>query len=516
MNQTQTTELSDSTGLSGRFSWWRFGRRLTIGLVVVFVAFALFYWGSAMLLGDREKARYTWTSDIQFLFTGVTQGEYPNGMSFSANDLISDVVLERALDLANQPDLEVAALSKQLNVASYLPRLSQLTREYEQRLNKEQASGEESSEQRLSQVEIEELEQAYLNELRRGVQRQAKLMITADDPSFPGAEILEAIPRAWAEYVTEQLKTFSTDRMLYSSRLIDEGIFDEADFVSAYNLILDQLRLLRQNLLVLDAEPNSGLVRDPESSRRLSDIRARADQLESVYLDNVLSQVIGLGLTRNPEQTLAFIEARSAELERRASLLNQQSEAIDNALQGYVRTHNDQQSMKALAETNNDFLDGLVSLGMQSGDLDFRQRLTQDRLALDLEATSVQSELLRLQGLTNSVSGLTSRGGMRDADNAAALEAVSEALDGIIVDIQAMFAATNGIAEQMDRLQFGDGKALYRLNGLSKEPNEVVRFFTASNVYWFWAVTIALSLIVLLWAMSREVREILAQQRDFS
>jgi hypothetical protein len=504
MNQTQTIESSGSVGLMARVSWPRFARRLTVGLVAMFISFGAVYWGSALMLGEQQKARYTWTSDLQFLFSGVTRGEYPNGMAFSASDLVSDVVLARALERVDQPDLalDVDTLSTQLSVTSYLPRLSQLRREYAQRLNDE-----------LTQVEVEELEQAYLNELQRGVQRQAQLILTADDPEFPGEAILRAIPQAWAEYVTDQLKTFSTDRMLYSARLIDEGIFNEADFVSAYNLILDQLRLLRHNLMVLDAEPNSGLVRDPDSGRRLSDIRARADQLEAVYLDNLLSQVIGLGLTRNPEQTLAFIEARSAELERRANLLNQQSQAIDEALQGYGRNDGDRDDGVGRAGSGDAFLDRLVSLGMESGDLEFRQTLTRDRLAIDLEATSVQSELRRLQGLTESVSGLSGQGGVPDADNVAVIEAVSKALEDIIVDIEAMFGATNGIAEQMDRLQFGDGSSLFRVNSLSGQPAEVSRLFTAGSVYWFWVLTVALALVVLVWVIGREMLDIIAHRR---
>ena len=507
MDQTQTIESSGSVGIMARVSWSRVGRRLAVGLVGILLSFGVVYWGAALILGDQHKARYTWTGEIQFLFSGVTRGEYPNGMAFSASDLVSDVVLARALEMVDRPDLDldVTALSSQLTVTSFLPRLSQLAREYEQRLSDE-----------LTQVEIEELEQAYLNELQRGVQRQAQLILTAEDPEFPGTAILEAIPRAWAEYVSEELKTFSTDRMLYSARLIDEGIFNEADFISAYNLILDQLRLLRENLLVLDAEPNSGLVRDPDSGRRLSDIRARADQLEAVYLDNLLSQVIGLGLTRNPEQTLAFIEARSSELQRRANLLNQQSKAIDEALQSYGQTTGSPDSEAGQVGSGDAFLDRLVSLGMESGDLEFRQTLTRDRLAIDLEATSIQSELRRLRGLTENVSELSAQNSLQASNNMAVVETVAAALDEIIVDIRAMFGATNGIAEQMDRLQFGDGTSLYRLNRVSQTPEEVARLFTAGSVYWFWVLTVALSLIVLAGVIGREMLDIVIRRQAVS
>jgi len=503
---TQGIEPRGSVSLMARVDWRRFSIRLTAGLMAMFIGFGAVYWGSVLLLGSDQQEQYTWSADVQFLFPGVTQGQYPNGMAFVASDLISDVVLERALaslDLED-PAIDVATLSEKLAITSYFPRLNEVTREYESQLNSD-----------LSQVEIQELEAAFEGELRRGVRGQARIVLTSSDPDYPAEAILGAIPAAWASYVRNDLMTLSTDRVIYTAEVISDAVFEEADFVTAYSLLRDRMNLLRKNLSVLAEASNAGLVRDPASGRRLADIEAQADQVESIYLDNLLSQVVGLGLTRNPEKTLAFIRSRSESLERQLALLTQKSQRIEEALQDYGRPSRGEGSGGAASlrsnATGDVFLDRLVSLGVESGDLEFRQTLTRERLAIDLEATAARSELRRLQTLSESVSVLNGgRGGQQDE---ALVATVSEAFEEIIQETRSMFEAVSGIAEQMDVLQLGGDAALYRLNHLSTEPVALSRLFNHGTVYWFWVLTIVLALLVLTWVIGREMFDIVKRRR---
>lgn len=505
--QASMLDSKHSLSLMERIDWRRFSMRLGAGLGAMVLGFAVVYWLAVLLLGPEQKPRSTWSADVQFLFSGVAQGQYPNGMAFSASDLISETVLARALATLDQvdPELTPRQLANQLAITAYFPRANEVIEAYEARLNDD-----------LTQVEVEELERAFQSELSRGVRGQASLVLTHSDPSFPGQAILEAIPQAWSQYVRDELKTLSTDRIIYSSEVMDERVFEDTDFIAAYGLIRDQINLLKKNLMVLGEEANSGLVRDPVSGRRLADIEAQADQLESLYLDNLLSQVVGLGLTRNPDRTLAFIEARSQALQRQAELLAQKSAEIDQALRDYSRIESDGAEGMAssrVGATGDAFLDRLVALGVESGDLAFRQTLTRERLGFDLEATTVRSELTRLAALSDSVSSMNAAQRQTMTDEAELVDAISQAFDEIIQELRAMFDATNGIAEQMDVLQLAGDGSLYRINHVSSEPVALASLFSPATMYWFWVFVVALALGVIALVSIQEMLDIIAKRR---
>lgn len=507
IQQASTLDSKHSLSLMKRIDWRRFSMRLGTALMAMAIGFGAVYWAAVLMLGPDQKARYTWSADVQFLFSGVSQGQYPNGMPFSASDLISETILARALATLDQldPELTPSQLANQVAITAYFPRANEVIQAYESKLNDD-----------LTQVEVEELERAFQSELSRGVRGQASLVLTHSDPSFPGQAILEAIPEAWAQYVRDELKTLSTDRIIFSSQVMDERVFEDTDFIAAYGLIRDQINLLKKNLMVLGEEANSGLVRDPVSGRRLADIEAQAEQLESLYLDNLLSQVVGLGLTRNPERTLAFIEARSQALQRQAVLLAQKSAEIDQALKDYSRVESDGTGgvgSSRVGATGDAFLDRLVALGVESGDLAFRQTLTRERLGFDLEATTVRSELARLAVLSDSVASMNSAERQAMADEAELVDAISQAFDEIIRELRAMFDATTGIAEQMDVLQLAGDGSLYRINHVSGEPVALASMFSPATTYWFWVFMVALALGVVALVSMQEMLDIIGKRR---
>lgn len=503
--QASVLDSKHSLSLMERIDWRRFSMRLGAGLMAMVIGFGAVYWAAVLLLGPDQKDRYTWSADIQFLFSGVSQGQYPNGMAFSASDLISEVVLARALATLDDidPELTPRQLADQLAITAYFPRANEVIQAYEARLNSE-----------LTQVEVQELERAFQSELSRGVRGQASLVLTHPDPNFPGQAILEAIPEAWAQYVREELKTLSTDRIIYSAEVMGERVFQDTDFIASYGLIRDQINLLKKNLLVLGEEANSGLVRDPATGRRLADIEAQATQLESLYLDNLLSQVVGLGLTRNPDRTLAFIRARAEALKRQSELLAQKSAQIDQALRDYSRIEAGGAEgvvVPRSGATGDAFLDRLVALGVESGDLAFRQTLTRERLGFDLEATTVRSELERLAALSESVGAMGGRQTM--SDEAELVDSISQAFDEIIKELRAMFDATNGIAEQMDILQLAGDGTLYRLNHVSTQPVALASLFSPGTVYWFWVFLVGLALGVIALVSMQEMLDIIGKRR---
>ena len=290
------------------------------------VLWTLVYWSIVVLLGPEHPRVHTWKADVQFVFSGVERGQYPNGMAFAASDLLSPVVIERALAALDDlpAGLDSERVAGKLSVSAWFPGLNELRTRYRARLDGD-----------LSIAELNELQAAYVQEFERGARSRARLFFTSTDQNVPAEAILKALPEAWERYMHQEYGVFTSNRELVSMDALAVGAAGKEDFLLAYLRLREQLTLLGRNIAALEAEPNSGGVRDNQSGLRLADVRARAAQLEDLVLENYLNQVLEVGLRQNPGQMRQFMIARIQALQRRVSVLDDQAQAVTDALREY-------------------------------------------------------------------------------------------------------------------------------------------------------------------------------------
>lgn len=481
-------------------SWSTF-RLVGVLAVLVGASWTILYWALTLVTSDGSERVQTWRADVQFVFAGANQGQYPNGMSFSASDLIAPVVVERALaTIEGLPaDVDAETIAAKLSVSAHFPAANELRREYRQRLGNN-----------LSLTEVRELEAAFNRDFERRVRDRARLFLTTTRTDLPIVAILAALPSAWEAYMREEYRVFSSDRFLYGPQAVSGEMLANTGPLLGLLVIRAQFSLLQDNLTLLQSEPGSGSIRDPQSGLRLADIRARATQFEELLLDHQATQILETDLDVNPDASRRFLAARIDQQNRRLELVRAQSRAVDQALNQYSEDH-------GLAETfeggalvmGDDFLNRLIALGVEGGDLEFRQQLTRQRLALDLRAASLGSEIERTRSLVELLGEPS--GNAQRAPSAAAGSAGGsiETLAGVVREL---FAATENIAAQMDALRFGEDGSMFNLGSLPTEPEWQSPRFSAGHWHWYLLGLLAALLTAGLLGLAFEMRQRLRHQ----
>ncbi len=157
-----------------------------------------------------------------------------------------------------------------------------------------------------------------------------------------------------------------------------------------------------------------------------------------------------------------------------------------------------------------DFLSRLIALGVEGGDLGFRQELTRERLEYDLEAAGVASNIERLGALlTDMALPLQADASAYDMEQAF-LEEISAQLDSLVASIRSLFEATERLADHIDALRHGEDGRMFSLGALPKAPTWMSGRFTSGDWHWYFvslvAVLLAAGLLLLAGGVLRRGR----------
>ena len=474
--------------------------RVPVAMAVL--GFTGLFWLAVTVFGVRDGMVYTWDARVHFTFNGAEEGQYPNETSFTSSDLLSPLVLRRVYELN---DLESFGLSRAdfsdaLSIAAYAPTREFIVRRYRAHLD----SGN------LSSAEISRIEQQFSETLERASRGQAILTLTLRDGILPNQSVLSDevarkvlldIPRVWARYMTTETGVFASDVSLYSVDAMDSAAFDWMDGLASSDVLKGQFRLLNSNLDSLSNLANSGAVRDPETGMRLSDIGARAEWLENFVLEDIRATAMGLGLSETPEATARFFRNRVEELTRRKELLQTRARRIEEALQAYLTGQtpaplalpsaggpgpDELRGATAIPQFGSDFLDRLVQLGSDTGDIEFRQELIRERLEYMLEAAEIQAEIGRLArsiDLLLDDSRVTE--GLVGVDLHELAVGLQQRLSTVSDSLRDLFLATERINERLNELRFGGQEAIYNIVQPPGEASTPSLVFTRSNLQRF-------------------------------
>lgn len=464
---------------------WRLLWSLRLPVLLVLLAFTVVFWGVALVYKGDDEAVYTWQSKIQFTFSGIDHGRYPDGTPFTSADLISPVVLERVhreLGLDEQ-GIGLAELSGSVAVAPYTPRRYDLIAQFDRRLGNN-----------LSTAEIAELEEDFLARLQRITHGQVVLTLTTPLLEMPAGEILAAIPRIWADYVVEEYGAFAADLPLYSADVIDDSRALEMDFLLTYDALKETFRRLNDNLEWLEEQPNSGQVEDPETGLRLSDVRALSGELEEFVLENAISPSLAFGLSNRPDLTVWFFENRVQSLQRRKSLMEARAERVGRVLDDYLQQQTGAAApgfpstpgSQGASALNGGFLQRLIQLGASRGDTGFRQELSRQRLDYTLEAAEIQAEIRRVTELVElietqegpAVEQLDLQGEPVDSQT----DSLQKQIREMIAEVRKLYEVTGRIAERMNMLRFGGQGPIYNVVNTTDSPTSSALVLHEANM----------------------------------
>ncbi|RFF27853.1 MULTISPECIES: hypothetical protein [unclassified Wenzhouxiangella] len=483
---------------------WRLVWAVRVPVLIVLLAFTVVFWAVAFFYKTPEQPVYTWQSQIQFTFSGIDDGQYPDGTPFTSADLVSPVVLEQVhaeLDLAEQ-GIELDEFSDMLTVAAHAPRRDELMADFRRRLGND-----------LSTAETAELEEDFLARLERITRGQVKLTLTTRHEDLPAGDILAAIPRTWSNYVRDEFGAFAADLPLYTVDVIDDSRALEMDFLLTYDALKETFRRLNDNLEMLEEQPNSGQVEDPETGMGLADVRALSGELEEFVLENAISPSLAFGLSSRPELTVWFFENRIEALERQRQLMTARGERVGEVLDDYLEQQYAMGSSEAgssatmqAAGIGSGFLQRLVQLGANRGDTGFRQELSRERLDYTMQAAELEAEIRRVReliALIESQEDSDFDSPEREGDS------LQEQIEEMIASVRELYEVTGRIAHRMNTMRFGGEQAIYNVVETSDSPGSTNLVFHSANLARY-----LLGLVIVLLAATLGLAVLLAVRRQ--
>ena len=382
-------------------------------------------------------ARY----QVTLTFKGAAQGQYPNKLPFSPQDLISTNVLEpvwKAQGLEKR--IELADLARAVTISRSSRDLSMLQSEYEQKL----------ANAKLTAAERQELEGEFKSKLEALAQTGFTITCAASQLSSGEAErIVEAIPAEWARLseasgVTEYKFPLPQSKELRSSAgmllgndvgvstliLLAELLYDYTESVS----------VTIQSLMTIQGSE----VAKASGGEMLSDLRQRVLALQRNLVVPTFLEIMTMAQERDNSRYVAIMGVRQQMLQASLSESKQHSQVLHDALNQLVSDPRGSSSAgSSSAETDvranvdGSFIDRVIEQAVQSKDVAYRRELIERVVEADLKVAEHQAKVDFEAWLQDSV-------GERDSASAQIQPSGSETA-------QRLISLSNQIADLADR-----------------------------------------------------------------
>lgn len=478
---------------------WKF---LVVGLLLVSVAYV--GWLSVgILLNNPNKNVY---KAIKFTFVGVDKGVYPNGAPFQLEDVIAPVVLQEVFERQglSASGISIQEFRQSLSVEPYAPTYALIVERYKQLL----------SDTTLTVPEVEAIEQRMSAELAAATSGAAMLIVRLDSYRLPSeliARVLSDLPATWARYSIADKGVLDLDIELSSAKSIDRELINNVDYMVVSDLLQEKTGLVEKNIELLSGFNGAATLRDPNTGMKLADLRQALEDLRRYVIDDLMSPIRSLGLTRNRDLSLYYYEDKKQRLTEDIQLLQRQADLVREAFEKY--------SLKPSSSSMVQGQDGIAYLGggaqLSAGALDkvldmssegkaeeYRQALNQKWLDTNIQATGIQNEIDEVNRLIKALRGEgqseTSKA-LRDEYLARAEDTLPKILDRIsdYLDI------TQRIYRQMSKESIGANGRLFEPITNRPFTKEFPIDFKQSILVWV-ALLFTTTLIVVPIVMTRQ------------
>jgi len=348
-------------------------RGLLIVLPVLFLLLAVF-----LLLFIKVSTSSPTVFFVQL--QGIDKSAYPNGTTFSPQDLLIPEVLARA---AAQLDLSVDdKFRNSLHVEYGVPTTAGIQKKYEARLS---AKG-------LSATDIERINKEYLEELQSVSERGLRITIDHNDLGLlpeQGAILASALPRAWADIFTQKYRVL-VDTSLDNAAIVNSKVnFDDtSDILTARNT----LNRVKRGLVVINNDNRlKALV--GKSGLNSADLQSELQRFNEIYFRTIFSGFFG-----NPDHTAAsFLVETQLQIDE----ISRNIEEIDLSIKDIrsFRTEaSDQQAAPGTGETvqlGDNTIRQIIDLSNKASLSDYLQKILLERRELASRRAALQTEIAR-------------------------------------------------------------------------------------------------------------------------
>ncbi|ALP54423.1 hypothetical protein Tel_15420 [Candidatus Tenderia electrophaga] len=331
---------------------------------------------------------------VSFTFNGAEQGKYPDGSPFVLRDITSNAVITKALQRANI-DAAGEDVTAALLITPSIPAVTTITQRAEQIANKSSAP----------ETLVAAAEDA-LRELESMANKTATLRLEIDKLGLSQADaerLLTGLLEVWAEQASRQYGVLITDVSMPTKPFTLDptlGVATNADSLKELHRQIDQVltdlrELAGADSLRLDGQTLSDLA----AQSRLLD-EALISPLRSLIYDNYAvfaSQDFSTEMQMNSRLKILSVQIQTKEKLIRSY---DDSLAVLNPPGGASLTGEGANNLSPSLDQG--FLNQMLKLGGQLGDLEMRKTILQKRLDAVEELSRLRQEYQIISGSFNN------------------------------------------------------------------------------------------------------------------
>ena len=370
--------------------------------------------GCTLLGSIYHLGRYTFTYPeqhqlpIAFVFSGATEGEFPNGDRFSANDVIASQILRRVYDSNSElaSSISYADFVEAIGVSYGFSAINFL----ENYVNNLADSGRQVTVEQFN----ERVEQ-YMQVLSQKNRSTATISLNNSKLRLPDnviAQVLTDIVSTWSSYSIDQrgvLNKFST----FSSSSIPTDI-DNQDIFLVVNILDDIAKTTAEQIALFASEPGASSFTLPSGGYGYQDLQTELDLLIKYQLNltkNLITNEIIKSNVSDNSLRGEFVEARLKQLQSRENELTRIITVYEESIDQFDQLVNS----PAVAESgiargttiyspqyNENFVNTILDLGSKLADPEFRKDLIQKKIEISTDLEEIRTEIALFDNKNNS------------------------------------------------------------------------------------------------------------------
>lgn len=329
----------------------------------------------------------------------AAQGKYPNGSNFSPSDIISSSVLDKVWmdNQLGERGVELSIFRRSFTAIPLSGEISLIESKYRAAL----------ASKNISRIEIEKMEADYRAEIAQASTKAIKLTMDSGSVDYSTAQaskILNDVALTWNRSSIERLGVLMTPTV--DSLTLNGDIKSEAPIV-IINYLIDFSDRAKNIINIMRSNPNSNSYRDEKLGVNLGGLSAKLSEISDYQIDHL--DVMLATRSNVTEVELMQTKHRIEELHMERKVLMMKAESVRRALADYSgdksqekksdesKTRTLEGSENSGIQFNNQAMNKLFNLAMESKDALYRQQLTEDRLQYENIANDFNLRIARLE-----------------------------------------------------------------------------------------------------------------------
>ena len=409
------------------------------------------------------------TLDFRLLFQGASQGQYPNGTSFSSAEITSTPVLTEVFEIN---ELERFGSYEDFSNSTFVLQsnreLELLSYEYQAKL----------ADSRLTPVDRAGLEEEFrtkregLTDPRFSLNLREDARVAEMPPSLV-SKVLDDTLETWARQADEQKGALRYNIPVFSKNILRPDLIEGEDYITGIDILRAQVRRIIANIDEIGTLPGAAVIRLDDGRTSLAEIRVNLEDVLRFQIQPLVGMIRMTGLSREPEALGRYIDDQLFQISLERAEAEKRVVAVQESLRAYMLQRGAVPEARGggaiprpapggeamMPQLGESFLDRLVEMSTMNSDIAYRQGLTDRIIEESVAVAALEREQAYYEDLSRSVADLGPRSGRvaRESEVVSVEARFDGAFDQVVVAVDQV----NAIYEELSTHNLNPTTLLY-------------------------------------------------------